>query len=42
MKVFAVIMDFFATGQPVVSELPINSDTSPQEGDSEVVASIKV
>ncbi|CAG8545399.1 6622_t:CDS:2 [Ambispora gerdemannii] len=39
--VYANIMDFFATGQPVLTEGQPPSDTEIQEGDSEVVQMIK-
>ncbi|CAG8683657.1 11368_t:CDS:1 [Ambispora leptoticha] len=39
--IYANIMDFFATGQPVVTEGQPPSDTEIQEGDSEVVQMIK-
>ncbi|KAG9299569.1 hypothetical protein G9A89_020740 [Geosiphon pyriformis] len=39
--IYANIMDFFATGQPIVTEEQPPSDTTIQEGDSEVVQMIK-
>lgn len=40
-EIFAVIMDFFASGLPVVSEHKPNADTEINEDDDETVAMIK-
>lgn len=40
-EIFAVIMDFFASGLPVVSEHKPNADTEVTEDDDETVAMIK-
>jgi Fe-S cluster biogenesis protein NfuA len=40
-SIFATIMDFFATGQPVLAETPPSSDTAPNPEDDEVVTMIK-
>lgn len=39
--VYATIMDFFASGLPVVTDEAPSSDTAPSEDDDEVVAIIK-
>lgn len=40
--IFAAIMDFFSSGQPILTELPPSaSDTAAQEDDDEIVAMIK-
>lgn len=39
--IFGVIMDFYATGKPVLTEMPEVTDTTIFEEDSEVVAMIK-
>jgi len=39
--IFAKIEDFFASGKPVISEVPVHPDTAPCEGDSEIVSMIK-
>ncbi|MFT7813465.1 NFU1 iron-sulfur cluster scaffold homolog, mitochondrial-like isoform X1 [Arapaima gigas] len=39
--VFAVIMDFFTSGLPVINEDTPRADTAPSEDDDEVVAMIK-
>ncbi|XP_078285004.1 NFU1 iron-sulfur cluster scaffold homolog, mitochondrial-like [Rhinoraja longicauda] len=39
--VYATIMDFFASGLPVVTDEAPSSDTAPSEDDDEVVAMIK-
>jgi NFU1 iron-sulfur cluster scaffold homolog, mitochondrial len=40
-EIFAVIMDFFSTGLPIVSEYKPNADTEVHEDDDETVAMIK-
>jgi Fe-S cluster biogenesis protein NfuA len=40
-EIFAVIMDFFASGLPIVSEFKPNADTEIHEDDDETVAMIK-
>ncbi|XP_018599530.1 NFU1 iron-sulfur cluster scaffold homolog, mitochondrial isoform X2 [Scleropages formosus] len=39
--VFAIIMDFFTSGLPVINEDTPRADTAPSEDDDEVVAMIK-
>lgn len=40
-EVFAVIMDFFASGLPILNEAKPNSDTQIEEEDDEIVMMIK-
>lgn len=40
-EIFAVIMDFFASGLPIVTESKPNADTEIQEDDDETVMMIK-
>lgn len=40
-QIFQTIMDFFSSGQPVVTEAPVREDTAIQPDDSEVVQMIK-
>ena len=40
-QIFTHITNFYASGQPLLSEEAINPDTVTNEGDSEVVAMIK-
>lgn len=40
-EIFAVIMDFFASGLPIVTEAKPNADTEIQEDDDETVMMIK-
>lgn len=40
-EIFAIIMDFFASGLPIVIESKVNADTEIQEDDDETVMMIK-
>jgi NFU1 iron-sulfur cluster scaffold homolog, mitochondrial len=40
-EIFAIIMDFFASGLPIVHEVKQNADTKIEEEDDEIVAMIK-
>ncbi|KDO30732.1 hypothetical protein SPRG_04633 [Saprolegnia parasitica CBS 223.65] len=40
-QIFATIMDFYATGKPIMSDQPIITDTTILDDDDEVVAMIK-